>query len=303
MTETELSASVRVSSSRREVLGAAAVGALTLALPKHLFAAEEVRKIPIGVQLYSIRESCSKDIDAVLKQVSEAGFDGVEFYGNSYFKYNGKAKELRKRLDDLKLKSEGIHANTAALRGDTLKQAIEVAQILGTRFILVPGDGDITHPEKSKALAETFNKAAEQLKPLGMACGFHNHTSEFKKEGDKTYWDLFAERTSKEVVLQLDVGHATTAGVDPVALIKKHPGRTRTTHYSPNAGRDQAEKKAIIGQDVIDWKACITACREVGGTEWFVVEQEHYPDRKTPMECTQMSLAGLKKILAEMEKK
>ena len=267
-----------------------------------MFGAEKARKIPIGVQLYSFRGECEKDLDAVLGQVAKMGFVGVEFYGNTYFKYNKKAKELRKRVDDLNLKSAGIHAGTATLRGDELKSSIEVAQVLGTRFLIVPGDGDIIHPERSKALAETFNKAAEVLKPLGMACGFHNHTTEFKKEGDKTYWDLFAERTSKEVVLQQDVGHTVAAGADPVALIRKYPGRTRSTHFAPNAGRDQAGKKAIIGQDTVDWKGCIAACREVGGTEWYVVEQETYPDHKTPAECAQMSLAGLKKILAEMPK-
>jgi sugar phosphate isomerase/epimerase len=295
--------------SRRQILGAAGAGALACALPTSVFAADKVdkagkpiKKIRIGVQLYSVRDECSKDIDAVLQQVAKMGFEGVEFFGNSYCKYNGKAKELRKRLDDLKLKSEGIHAATSALRGDELKATIEISQILGTKFLIVPGDGDIIHPEKSKALAETFNKATEVLKPLGMACGFHNHTSEFKKEGEKTYWDLFAERTVKEVVLQQDVGHTMAAGVDPVALIRKYPGRTRCTHFAPHVDDKDTTKKFFIGQDQVDWKGCITACREVGGTEWFVIEQEKYPDGKSPMECTQISLAGLKKILAEMGK-
>ena len=288
--------------TRRQVLGAAAAGALFSALPARILGADKPKRIPIGVQLYSLRGECEKDLDPVLKQVAKMGFEGVEFYGNSYFKYAGKAKELRKRLDDLHLKSEGIHTNTAALRGDGLKSSIEVSKILGTRFLIVPGDGDMTDPERSKSLAETFNKAAEALKPLGIACGFHNHTGEFKKDGEKTYWDLFAERTTKDVVLQQDVGHTVAAGVDPVALIRKFPGRTLTTHFAPHAGDEKSGKKAIIGQDSVDWKGCITACREAGGTEWFIVEQESYPDGKSPAECTQMSLVGLKKILAQMPK-
>ena len=201
-----------------------------------------------------MREDVGKDMDAVLEKVSKMGFAGVEFYGNGYSKYNGKAKELRKKLDDLKLKSEGIHIKTAALRGDELKQSIETSKILGTRFLIVAGDGDFTDPEKSKALAETFNKAAEALKPLGMACGYHNHTAEFKKDGDKTYWDLFAERTSKDVMLQLDVGHAAAAGVDPVELIKKHPGRTGTAHFAPKrqTRRDGQEGHHRAGFDRLE---------------------------------------------------
>ncbi len=285
--------------TRRQILGAAGAGALALALPAEVFAAgKPKKKIPIAVQLYSLRDEMKKGIDPVLEQVSKMGFAGVEFYGNGYGSYDGKPKELRKKLDSLKLKSEGIHVRTATLRGDELKKAAEVSTILGTRFLIVAGDGAFTDPEKSKALAETFNEATEVLKPLGIACGYHNHVAEFKKDGDKTYWDLFAERTTKDVVLQLDVGHAAAAGVDPVELIKKHPGRTKTSHYAPHVG--DKSKKFIIGQDSIDWKACITACRQVGGTEWFVIEQEKYPDGKSPMECTHMSLVGLKKILASM---
>ena len=45
------------------------------------------------------------------------------------------------------------------------------------------------------------------------------------------------------------------------------------------------------------WKEIFLACQEVGGTLWYTVEQEVYPDGKSPMECTKMSLAGLMKIL------
>ena len=165
----------------------------------------------------------------------------------------------------------------------------------------MPGDGDFTNPEKSKALAEVFNKAAEILKPLNMACGYHNHTGEFKKVDNTTYYDLFAERTTKDVVLQQDCGWTVAAGLDPVALMKKYPGRMKSTHFKPAVlDKDKATKKAYIGQDSVDWPAVITACREVGGTEWFTVEQENYPDGKTPMECTKISLDGLKKILATL---
>ncbi|HWI57266.1 MAG TPA: sugar phosphate isomerase/epimerase, partial [Bacillota bacterium] len=62
--------------------------------------------------------------------------------------------------------------------------------------------------------------------------------------------------------------------------------------------KDKADKakKPILGQDSVDWAAVLQACREFGGTEWITVEQELYPDGKSPMECTQLSLAGLKKI-------
>jgi sugar phosphate isomerase/epimerase len=229
-----------------------------------------------------------------LAQVAKMGFKGFEFAG--YYKYQNDAKGLRQKLDDLGVKASGTHISTGVLRGDALKQTIEFHQTLGCKYLIVPGDGDYTNPEKSKTLAETFNKAAETLKPLGMYCGFHNHTGEFKKDGDKTYFDLFAERTSKDVVIQIDCGWAFAAGFDPAELIQKNPGRVKTTHFKPTVPRGVTDKKAYIGQDSVDWVKVLAACRQYGGTEWVVVEQEDYPDRRPAMECTADSLAGLKKI-------
>ena len=80
-------------------------------------------------------------------------------------------------------------------------------------------------------------------------------------------------------------------------LIKRYPGRTKVTHFKPAViGKDEG-KKPILGQDSVDWGSVLAACREFGGTEWITVEQELYLDGKSPMECTQMSLEGLKKLL------
>lgn len=279
--------------SRRHFVKTSIVAAAALSMKPWLWA-QAASQPRISVQLYSVRGDCAKDFDAALAQIAKMGFAGVEFAG--YHKYGGKAKELRAKLDDLKLVAAATHIGTSNFRGDALKKTSEFHQIIGCKYLIVPGDGDFTHPEKSKALAETFNQATETLKPLGMFCGYHNHTAEFKKEGDKTYWDLFAERTSKDVVLQQDCGWSAAAGLNPAELVRRHPGRTKTTHFKPTVVKNELGKKAILGQDSVDWAAVLKACREVGGTEWVSVEQENYPDGKSPMECTELSLAGLKKI-------
>lgn len=270
------------------------LAAVAVCSTKSLAWAQKAKPMSICVQLYSVRGDCAKDFDAALKEVAQMGFAGVEFAG--YHKYAGKAPELRKKLDELNLKAAATHIGIGTLKGDALKQTIEFHQTIGCKFLIVPGDGDFTHPEKSKALAETFNQIAEALKPLGMYTGYHNHTGEFKKDGDKTYWDLFAERTSKEVVLQQDCGWSATAGQNPAELIKRYPGRTKVTHFKPAVIGNDKSRKAILGQDSVDWVGVLAACREFGGTEWVTIEQEAYPDGKSPMECTALSLAGLKKI-------
>lgn len=276
----------------------AAVGSAALAAPLSALGAPMKRHIPIALQLYSIRDFCGKDFDQSLEAVAAMGFDGVEFAG--YHKYGNDAAALRKKLDDLGLKVAATHIGTGTLVGDQLKRTIEYHQIIGCKFLIVPGDGAFTDPVKSVELAKTFQQAAAILKPEGLYCGYHNHTREFNKDGGKTYWDLFAERTGPDVVLQQDVGWTTHAGLDPAALIRKWPGRTKSVHFKPDVRKGEQDRQPILGQDSVDWKNIIEACRTVGGTEWFTVEQEWYPKGVTSMKASEMSLKGLQAILKEM---
>jgi sugar phosphate isomerase/epimerase len=284
--------------SRRQFVKLSAATAAGLALQPWLGAAPAAggEKLPVALQLYSVRNDCKADFDGTLARVAKLGFDGVEFAG--YYRYVGKAQELRKRLDGLGLKAPSTHVGSAAFRGDQLQKTIEFHQTLGCKFLIIAGDRDFTDPEKSKAFAEFLNEVSSRLTATGMACGYHNHTKEFTtKFGDKTAFDAFAERTRKEVVLQQDCGWTAAAGVNPVEVIQRYPGRFRSTHFKPTVlGKDPA-KKAILGRDSVDWVAVLATCRSVGGTEWITLEQETYPEGRTPMECTELSFQALKKLL------
>ncbi|MEE8452534.1 MAG: sugar phosphate isomerase/epimerase [Thermoguttaceae bacterium] len=285
--------------SRRTMLKAtAAAGAMAAGLPaaRALAKAAAAKSLGISLQLYSVRGDCGKDFDKALAQVAKMGFESVEFAG--YHKYGGDAKGLRSRLDDLGLKVAGTHIGTGTLSPDALAKTIDFHKTIGCKYLIVPGDGRFSKPDGSKELAAIFNKAADILKKVDMKCGYHNHTHEFHKEGDKTYWELFAERTSKDVILQQDVGWSTVAGQDAAALIRKYPGRSQIIHCKPAVVRGD-EGRPIIGEDSVKWAEIIEACKEAGATEWLTIEQEAYLPNTSPMDCVKLSLAGLKKILAE----
>ncbi len=289
--------------TRRQFIKVSAAGAAAFAALPHRFlkaAIPEAHKIPIALQLYSVRKDCAQDFNRALVQVAGMGYKGVEFAG--YYIYKDDPKGLRKRLDDLGLRVAGTHISTSALSGEALKATIDFHQTIGCKSLIVPSDRDFTDPEKCKKLAETFNTAAAALKPQGMYCGFHNHKNEFSLFEGKTYWDLFAERTSSDVVLQLDVGWALAAGQDPARLIRQYPGRTRTAHFKPTVLEKDTDKTAILGQDSVNWNAVLLACSEKGGTKWIIIEQEHYPGGRSPMECSELSLQGLQKIIKDMER-
>jgi len=210
--------------SRRQFVKASMLAATALGMKPYMMAhaAASTKPPSISVQLYSVRDDCAKDFDGTLAQLAKMGFVGVEFAG--YHKYQGKAKELRQKLDELNLKAAATHIGTGSFRGEELKRTIEFHQILGCKFLIVPGDGDFTNHEKSKTLAETFNQTAEALKPVGMYCGYHNHTHEFTKDGDKTYWICLPSAPAK-----MSSCSRTAVGPPPPAI-------TRSTSSSATPG-------------------------------------------------------------------
>src|SRR5262245_8459992 len=195
--------------SKREFLKqtAAATGVLAAGSAPSLFAAGEYggNKIPWGLQLYSVRNECAKDLVATVTAVAKMGYKGVEFAG-----YHGRdAKTLRKLLDDVGLKCCGTHIGLDTLLGDNLAKSIEFNQTLGNKFLIVPSLPAKYTKSRQGWLdaAEVFNELADKVKPVGMRVGYHNHSIEFNPlEGEKP-WDTFFNRTKKEVVIQFDTGN------------------------------------------------------------------------------------------------
>ncbi len=259
---------------------------------------KQARRIGVGLQLYSVRGDCGKNFDKTLGQVASMGVTGVEFAG--YHKYGNNAAGLKKQLDANGLEAIATFIGTGNLQGDSLKRTMDYAKTIGCKILTVGGDGAFCNDAGNKRLADIFNKAAEVLKPEGMYCGYHNHAKEMAKAvGGKTWWELFAARTSKDVILHCDVAWVAHGGQDPVDTIRKQPGRTRAMHAKPHVNSGDKGKRDFVGHDSLDWKGIIEACYEVGGTEWFSIEQEAYPEGKSALQCTDISIKGLKAILAD----
>jgi sugar phosphate isomerase/epimerase len=248
-----------------------------------------MKKIPIGLQLYSIREDCAKDFPGTLAAVSKMGYDGVEFAG-----YHGRsAKELRKMLDDLGLKCCGTHVGLDTLLGDALKPSAEFNLALGNKYLIVPGLAEERRNSRKawQGTADIFNNIAARLKPYGLLTGYHNHHIEFQPMDGELPWDTFFGNTVKAVVMQLDTGNARHGGADPVAYLGRYPHRAITVHLKAHSATND---KALIGEDDENWPAIFKGCETVGDTEWYIVEQESYA--YPPMECVKRCVDNLRKM-------
>src|ERR1044071_6274193 len=153
--------------SRREFLSAVGAVGITLGLGlPSVGKGAEAAKIPIGLELYSLREQCKTDLPGMLAAVAKIGYKGVEFAG-----YHGRtAKELRKLLDDNGIVACGTHTPYESVLGDKLKETVEFNHVIGNKFLIVPS---MTAHSKKDWLqrANLFNELADKVKGDGMWLG------------------------------------------------------------------------------------------------------------------------------------
>ena len=276
--------------SRREMLKLGAGAAAIWATGAGPLAAEAKpsKKIPIGLQLYSVRRDCEKDLPGVLRAVAKMGYQGVEFAGY----YGRNARELRKLLDDNGLKCCGTHTGLNTLTGDALKGTVEFNKILGNKYLIAPGLPR-NRTSSAQALKETgklFGELAEKVKPQKMRVGYHAHGGDFRKFDGQTGWDIIFSNASPDVVMQLDIGNCIGGGGDPVAILKKFPGRSATIHLKEHGGKPEA----VVGQGDVKWDEIFRLCETTGGTEWYIVEHER--SAGSPMNNVKLCIDNLRKM-------
>lgn len=273
--------------SRRSFLAAAALTPLTSALA--------AKKIPIGLELYSVRDRMAPNqMDETVRAVAKMGYQGVEFYGPYYDWTIQQAKDARKLLNDLGIVCYSTHNSQKSFTPDGVGKAIELNQILGSKFIVMASAGRVQGLDGWKKVAEQLNEGGAKMKAAKIRAGYHNHAPEFRKIDGTRPIDILAKNTNKDVMLQLDIGTCVEVGEDPVKFINDNPGRIRSLHckdYSKEPGKGY---KVLFGDGDAPWKQIFAAAEKKGGVEYYLIEQEGY---STPsIETVQKCLENIKKI-------
>jgi len=272
--------------TRRSFLAGAAALTAASALPSTLSAAGG---IPVGLEMYSVRNTMAKDLNGTVRAVAAAGYQGLEFYA-PYFEWTpAQAKDMRKLLDELGVRCFSTHNDSDYFAAEKLGHASEVNLILGSKYMVMASSHESASIDGWKKVAETLNTASDKLAASHLSVGYHNHQTEWKPvEGVKPI-EILAKNTKPTVMLQLDVGTCLEAGSDPVAWIKANPGRIRSMHckeWSPDAGKGYS---VLFGEGVAPWKQLFDAAEHGGGIEYYLVEQEgsRYSEIETAQKCLQ----------------
>lgn len=247
--------------------------------------------IPIGLQLYAVRDAVGADLPGALSEIAAIGYAGVELFADNY---EQPAAQWRALLAERNLRVCGAHTRLPMLLGSDFERTVAFNLELGNPYIIVPSMPDNRRRTRADwiANAELLNDIAARLAERGLRLGYHNHKWEFVPVEGERPWDIVFSRAAPGLIMQLDAGHALEAGADPADVLRRYPGRAATVHFAEYA---RANPDALLGEGDVPWAAVLAACRETGGTEWFIVEQEQYPYPQ--LECARRCLAGLRRLL------
>jgi sugar phosphate isomerase/epimerase len=244
-------------------------------------------KIPVALQLYTVRDVSAKDYVGTLKAVAKMGYAGVELDDTAH---GLSAAELKKILDDLGLRIAGAHVGFDRLAAN-LQAEIDFALELGNPCIVLP-----SAPEEVRANPMIWQAFSMRLDSYAWAChqreldmAYHNHAFEFHHFNGRTLLDLFYTHAPR-IMGELDVYWAAYAGQDPAEWLRSHPGRCPLIHLKDmTAGAERTF--AEVGEGTLDFRA-IFAAAQAQRTDWYIVEQDRCA--RPSLESAELSLKHLR---------
>ena len=251
--------------------------------------------LPLGLQLYSLRELLPKDFDGTLKAVSGAGYTEVEAAGY----YAMSAPDFKQSMD-----AAGLHCVSGHYPLDMLQPQLEAildyAKQAGLQYI-VCSSPSLKDPSRLKVSpkepgyheawvqaftlddwkwnAEQYNQIGQRVKGYGMKFGYHNHTTEFRKLKNTVPYDELIRLTDPELVtFEMDCGWVAVAGYSPVEYLTKYSTRISMLHVKDFDLKNRKEplQSTELGRGTIDYRPIFEAAKKGGHLTHYFVEQEEF---------------------------
>ena len=276
--------------SRRQFLGTATIAIAGFHLAGKAAYAGPLG-LPLGLQLYSVRQQMMEDLEGTLAAVSAAGYTEVEAAALP----KKSAKEMRAALDKASLRCVSAHHPFAELHA-RFDEIVAYDKELGVQYIICSSPGYRTPspagvPGGQKPLmlddwhynAEQFNEMGARIGASGLRFGYHNHVHEFAMtEGKTPYIELLRLTDPKKVTFELDCGWAAVAGKNPAEIMKTHPNRISMLHVKDfklpaNPSSDTHDAKVTeLGQGTIDYAPIFAEAAKTQHIKHTFVEQESF---------------------------
>jgi sugar phosphate isomerase/epimerase len=281
--------------TRRSFLKDGALGTLALSAAAGWASPAKANPLglPVGMQLYTVRQELARDFDGTLRQVADIGYREVEMAGF----YSKTPAEILRSMRSVGLKVISAHYSLEELQQD-LSGKMAFAKELGLQYMICPGitsPHPQAHPSKQwnftlddwKWNAEQFNKVGAETKKAGIQFGYHNHYHDFERiDGKIPYNEMLEWCDPRFVKFEIDVGWMVYSGFDPIHYMTRYPGRFPELHIK---GVKVGSKPFVslhpggfptaeLGRDdKVNWKRVFAVARTAGVRHYYL-EQESFPD-------------------------
>lgn len=230
--------------------------------------------MPIGTQVYPLRESLGKDFEGALRNLAAMAYRTIEMcspqgYGGPFSPLaQMTGSEMRQKIQAAGLRCESSHYQFKELK-ENLPERIAYAKELGLKQMILASfsirDGSLADWARA---ANELNKVGEQTLNAGIQTGFHNHDGEFKKiDGSLIYDRIMSELDPKLVKMQYQVA-VGRLGFDAAEIFEKYSGRFISLHLQDWSEADK--KMTPIGKGAVDWKKLFAAAKKAGVKNYFV---------------------------------
>ena len=245
--------------------------------------------LPLGVQLYTLRDACAKDMAGTLKKVAKIGYKNVELAGYG----NLNTQDLKKALADNGLNVAGAHVGIERLETEP-NSILDEHELLGNRNMVVPylAAERRTSAEDWKQVARSLDKAGKVCSNRGFTLSYHNHDFEFQWFGNKTGWDILLENTA-HLTVELDVFWTRVAGFCPACFIQQHADRMLLVHLK-DMQPVQPPRFANVGKGILDIPGIIAAGKKAHVKAYMVEQDDCYG--QDPFEAIKISYRNLAKM-------
>ncbi len=271
-----------------------------------------MKKFPIALQVYSVRDDLEKDFRGTLAKVKALGYDGVEFAGL----YGNAPADIKAWCEELELVPISAHVPFVDMMENPDLLADYAA--IGCKYVAIPYLTEEYRPgaEKFDEVIAGAAKLGEKAKSLGMKLLYHNHDFEFLKVDGKYALDILYDTVSEDLLAtELDTCWVNVGGEDPAGYVRKYSGRAPLVHLKDFVGGKAENMYALIGIDnggaaadtkafefrpvgygKQDWYGILNASEEAGA-EWVVVEQDEPSMDRSRLECAELSVNYLRTLI------
>lgn len=211
---------------------------------------------PISVQLYSVRDRLSEDLEGTLERLAALGFTNVEPYGA----FVGDSDDYVAALASTGLSAPSAHAGVLDLADPS--PAFEAAAAIGVKTIIDPAHRteDWESIDGIARIAERINGAAATAREYGLTLGYHNHWWELEARPNGTpALELLAPRLDPQVVLEVDTYWVEVGGVDVLGLLGRLGDRVRLLHVKDGDKSRDTKAQLPAGEGAMDIPAVLGA--------------------------------------------